>query len=66
MAVIDVNRPAQTTKAPVGLGFTRLVAAFSAWRDARTTQKALSALSDRELEDIGLSRGDIHNFSRSF
>lgn len=62
MTVIDFNR---TTKAPMGLGITRFISAFSAWRDARSTQKALAALSDRELEDIGLSRGDIASFTRS-
>lgn len=30
-----------------------------AWNDARVTRKALSTLSDRELDDIGLCRGDI-------
>lgn len=29
------------------------------WNDARVTRNALSALSDRELDDIGLVRGDI-------
>lgn len=29
------------------------------WNDARITRKALSSLSDRELDDIGLIRGDI-------
>lgn len=36
-----------------------LMAAFVAWNDKRVTRKALNALSNRELEDIGLSRGDI-------
>lgn len=30
-----------------------------AWNDARVTRKALSELSNRQLEDIGLVRGDI-------
>ncbi|MBE7635682.1 DUF1127 domain-containing protein [Sneathiella sp. P13V-1] len=30
----------------------------------RKTEAALYALDDRELADIGLSRGDIHNVSR--
>ena len=30
-----------------------------AWNDARVTRNALGKLSDRELDDIGLSRGDI-------
>lgn len=63
MAVIDFNRTATTPKAPVGLGITRMISAFSAWRDARATQKALAALSDRELEDIGLCRADIPGFT---
>jgi len=32
---------------------------FVAWNDARVTRNTLSKLSDRELEDIGLVRGDI-------
>lgn len=34
-------------------------AAFIGWNDARMTRNALAGLSDRELEDIGLSRSDI-------
>ena len=29
------------------------------WRRYRATRDALSRLSDRELNDLGLSRGDI-------
>lgn len=36
-----------------------LGAAVVAWNDARVTRKALSRLSDRELDDIGLTRSDI-------
>jgi uncharacterized protein YjiS (DUF1127 family) len=63
MAVIDSNRTAQFQTAPVGLSFSRLIASFNAWKDARATRKALSALTDRELEDIGLTRSDIASFS---
>ncbi|KEJ88221.1 DUF1127 domain-containing protein [Sulfitobacter donghicola] len=42
-----------------------LAHAISAWNDARATNKALSALSNRELEDIGLVRGDIDAVARS-
>lgn len=38
---------------------SNVVAAFSAWNDARVTRNALGKLSDRELDDIGLCRGDI-------
>jgi uncharacterized protein YjiS (DUF1127 family) len=36
-----------------------IVASIASWNDARVTRNALAKLSDRELEDIGLSRGDI-------
>lgn len=56
---------ARTTYATNGL-FGRIgafVAAVSgtiaAWNDARITRSALQGLTDRELEDIGLVRGDI-------
>jgi uncharacterized protein YjiS (DUF1127 family) len=39
-------------------------AAFAAWNDARVTRKTLAKLSDRELDDIGLCRGDIELFGR--
>ena len=39
-------------------------AALAAWNDARVTRKALAKLSDRELEDIGLCRGDIELIGR--
>ncbi|MEQ6248661.1 DUF1127 domain-containing protein [Sulfitobacter sp. HNIBRBA3233] len=36
-----------------------------AWNDARITRKALSGLTNRELADIGLERGDIDSVARS-
>ena len=32
------------------------------WNDRRVTRDALSKLSDRELNDIGLCRGDVEWF----
>lgn len=43
---------------------TRLVARFDAWRSYRATYRALSALTDAELDDIGLTRGEIAGASR--
>ena len=62
MAAFDTTRPAYGA-APVagqikGL-FPALIAKLVAWNDARVTRNALHALTDRELDDIGLSRGDI-------
>ena len=36
-----------------------LFGAVVEWNDARVTRAALEKLSDRELDDIGLCRGDI-------
>jgi uncharacterized protein YjiS (DUF1127 family) len=38
--------------------------ALAGWNDARITRKALSKLSNRELDDIGLCRGDIELLGR--
>ena len=37
----------------------RLVAAHTAARKARVTMRELQTLNERELEDIGLTRGDV-------
>ncbi len=44
---------------------TLAIAALAAWNDARITRNALSFLTDRELEDIGLSRSDIDAVAQS-
>ena len=53
------------TNRPLGAGFratrvlAEIVGRIAAWNDARVTRKALSKLTDRELDDLGLCRGDI-------
>ncbi|MEM5501423.1 MULTISPECIES: DUF1127 domain-containing protein [Ahrensia] len=37
---------------------------FSAWRQARRTFNELSRLSARELNDLGINRGDIASIAR--
>lgn len=39
--------------------FARYSQALGEWRKHRKTQAALDALSDRELTDIGITRGEI-------
>ena len=36
----------------------------TAWNNARITRRSLGKLSDRELDDIGLCRGDIEYIGR--
>lgn len=46
-------------------GAARLFLAVVAWNDARMTRNALSQLTDRELDDIGLTRADIDRVART-
>lgn len=55
MAAIDFR----TTTRKSGFTLSALIGTLVAWNDARLTRKSLSALSARELDDIGLVRGDI-------
>lgn len=62
MAAFDTTRTQFETVSltgRIGRTFASVAAGFSAWNDARVTRSALASLSDRELEDIGLSRNDI-------
>lgn len=63
MSVIDFTR-APASAAPTTGFFSKLVATISAWNDARQTRNALNRLTDRELDDIGLCRGDIQRVAR--
>ena len=62
MAIFDTTRSNYGSARPAnqfsGL-FGTLVGSVVAWNDARTTRGSLSRLTDRELDDIGLSRADI-------
>lgn len=57
MAILDTS-PRSTGTSFTGL-FGTAFAALLDWNDARVTRKALSQLSARELDDIGLCYGDI-------
>ncbi len=53
----------ETTHTTTGFSPLNLVSSvvdsIASWNDARMTRTALAKLSDRELDDIGLCRGDI-------
>jgi uncharacterized protein YjiS (DUF1127 family) len=68
MAAFDTSRTAygSTTAATSVFSFiSKLAGNVVDWNDARLTRNALSSLSDRELEDIGLIRGDIDSVAKS-
>lgn len=68
MAAFDTTRPfaAAGSASRIGSVFANAFAAFAAWNDARMTRRSLEQLTDRELDDIGLVRGDIDDVARRF
>jgi len=65
MAVIETSRAPAASFGVIGRLFANIVGSVIAWNDERVTRNALSRLSDRELEDIGLCRGDIEDIVRN-
>lgn len=62
MATFDTIRPTASGASLLGLlsaPLNGLVSRVLDWNDARVTRNALLELTDRELSDIGLARGDI-------
>lgn len=65
MAAYETTRPA-----PFGAisifhavqGLSNAFARLRTWNDIRMTRNSLGKLTDRELDDIGLCRGDIDTF----
>lgn len=60
MAAFDTTRPSVgLSTGRISAFFVSIFAAIAAWNDARVTRNALSKLTARELDDIGLTPGDI-------
>lgn len=64
MTALDTTLRAPAAAPSFGYGLSALWATVSAWNSARHTRRALSQLSDHELQDIGLTRYDIDRVSR--
>jgi len=61
MAAFDTTRQATGLSASMlPAFFVNMFSGFAAWNDARVTRNALSKLSARELDDIGLTYSDIN------
>jgi uncharacterized protein YjiS (DUF1127 family) len=65
MAAFDTTRTAYGSATAVSRFVAYVMGSIVAWNDSRVTRKALSSLSDHELEDIGLIRGDIDHVAQS-
>lgn len=65
MASVDSHRFATSS-----FGFRNVAASIVnsvlSWNEIRQTRNSLSQLTDRELEDIGLCRGDIEAIANKF
>lgn len=61
MAVFDLT-PRTAPRSGAGLAH-RLTARMTRWAETRRTLKTLTRLTDRELDDIGLCRGDLRDMS---
>ncbi len=65
MAAFDTTRPSAGLSAGrISSVFVSAFAAVAAWNDERITRNSLSKLSARELDDIGLTPGDISETAR--
>lgn len=68
MAIFDTTRTnygSASTASRFTSVFSAIIAHVVAWNDRRVTRNALASLSDRELDDIGLNRGDIDDVADS-
>ena len=66
MAFLDIYRTTTFTKTHniIVKFITSMFSELANWNDARVTRNALSHLTARELDDIGLAPGDIDRISR--
>lgn len=63
MSVVNTGAPGRSSAAGSAI-FANVFTALNNWNDRRITRSSLSGLSDRQLEDIGLCRGDIDRITR--
>ena len=59
MAAIDFRSAAPKS----GFSLSALIGSIVAWNDRRLTRNSLNKLTARELDDIGLVRGDIEDIA---
>lgn len=64
MAAFDTTRTVPASRDGVITTFmSSMIGTLITWNDTRLTRKALSQLSARELDDIGLTYADIDKMS---
>ncbi|MCR8725131.1 DUF1127 domain-containing protein [Frigidibacter sp. ROC022] len=63
MAFFETTRTAGLASAGRPSLISTALGRLAAWNEARITRRALERLSDHELDDIGLCRGDIDHIA---
>lgn len=67
MALFDASRPVVANSgfgARLSTVLSRIAGVFLEWNEQRITRAELSKLSEHQLEDLGLTRGDIETLFR--
>jgi len=64
MAAFEITNVSTGLVGRIGNAIASISATVAAWNDARVTRNALTTLTDRELDDIGLVRGDIDSVAQ--
>ncbi|SMX36976.1 DUF1127 domain-containing protein [Octadecabacter ascidiaceicola] len=54
----------RTANAKSGFSLVALIGNLVSWNDRRMTRNSLNKLTNRELDDIGLVRGDIEDIAK--
>ncbi|MCL7407766.1 DUF1127 domain-containing protein [Marivivens donghaensis] len=66
MAMVDTTTAYTPRLAYQAVSFVyNVITSIQLWNESRKTVSVLEKLTDRELNDIGLNRGDIYNFART-
>ncbi|WP_438987821.1 DUF1127 domain-containing protein [Marivivens donghaensis] len=66
MAMVDTTSAYTPRLAYQAVSFVyNVITNIQLWNESRKTVRVLEKLTDRELNDIGLNRGDIYNFVRT-
>jgi uncharacterized protein YjiS (DUF1127 family) len=67
MALFDASRPVVAKTgfgARIHTSITGVASALIAWNERRVTRQELAKLSEHQLNDLGMTRGDIETLYR--
>jgi len=62
---MSIKTDLMLTHFTLGVTTMDVIGSFRKWRNYRRTVSELSSLSNRELDDLGINRGDINFVARN-